>query len=131
MNEAVNLIQLSGFSSLFEVSVGINLVFSAWNTLRDNALNKFTCRTNNHQITLQAKLGDKYENSRCSVKFDTKVLGYKNRLEKLSKFAKWGGMFISSLLLFLLAYLGFYPDFSLTYSQCLIVCALSILPSVS
>ncbi|MGF1693987.1 hypothetical protein [Photobacterium kagoshimensis] len=130
MNDAVELIQLSGFSSLFEVAVGINLVFSAWDSLRDNALNKFNSRTENHQMTLQAKLGDKYDNSRCSVKFDTKVLGYKNKLETLSKFAKWGGMFISALLLLLLAYLGFYPNFSLTSYQCLMVSSISVLPSV-
>ncbi|WP_061011559.1 hypothetical protein [Photobacterium leiognathi] len=129
MNEAVDLIQLSGFSSLFEVAVGINLVFSAWNSLRDNALNKFNKRTDNHRITLQAKLGDKYDNSRCSVKFDTKVLRYKNNLENLSKCAKWGGMIISSLLLILLMYLGFDPNFSLTSSQCLIISLISVLPS--
>lgn len=130
MNEAVDLIQLSGFSSLFEVAVGINLVFSAWDSLRDNALNKFNSRTDNHRITLQAKLGDKYDNSRCSVKFDTKVLGYKTTLEKLSKCAKWGGMFISALLLILLTYLGFEPNFSLTFPQCLIISLISVLPSV-
>ncbi|WP_162270800.1 hypothetical protein [Photobacterium damselae] len=129
MEQSMTLIQLSGFSSLFEVAVGINLVFSVWNTLRENALNSFNIKSVSYQITLQAKLGDKFENSRCSVKFENKTSKYKRNLEFLSTLAKWGGLSISIFLLILLVFLGFNQNIMVSKSVCLYLSALSILPS--
>lgn len=130
MTVPVELIQLAGFSSLFEVAVGINLVFSTWDALRDNALNKLNIVTNDHKISLQAKIGDTYDTSRCSVKFESKVTYFKGKIKALSIFAKWVGLIISALLLTLLTYLGFNPDLTLEYTHCLLICIFSVLPSV-
>ncbi|MEZ8202001.1 hypothetical protein AB4622_22625 [Vibrio splendidus] len=104
---------LSAFASLFEVAIGINLVFSVWDTLRNQAVARFDVISKEMEQAISAVLGENYEGSRTATDFAVKQTRYINRLKGLSSFGKYSGLILTACLLALLAHLGFNPDFSL------------------
>ena len=123
------LVKLSGFSSIFEVAIGINLVFSVWNQLRDYALNAFNEKVNARKISLQARFGDVFLNTRTYQKLELKISSRQSNLSKLSKTAKWLGLAIAIFLIILLMYVGINQNFEVTGIMAVWLCALSLLPS--
>lgn len=113
-NSAPLIFLVSNFTSLFEVAVGLNLVFAVWDGLRNQAVEKFKQLAEELDKTLELRLGNKYKNSRCATKFAEKQNCYVTTLEKLSKRAKFVGLIITAFLLVLLAYIGYFPDTSVS-----------------
>ncbi|EGR0593520.1 hypothetical protein V9K20_003657 [Vibrio cholerae] len=109
------LYKLSSFSSLIEVAVGLNLVFSLWEELRHMAITRFGKISDELSTQLKAQLGEKYDNSRCATEFDIKRNRYSTRLNCFSNFAKWSGLFCTALMVFVLAFIGFYPEYQVTF----------------
>ncbi|CAJ1889520.1 hypothetical protein OPFLODJI_03674 [Aeromonas hydrophila] len=123
-------ILLTNFTSFIEVFIGINLVFSVWDTLRKNALNNFDKKSKNHRISLQAKLGASFESGRCATKFDEKISQHSSFLSKLSILSKWIGLFISISLSTSLIYLGFFPLLELETKYAVFFVLATALPSL-
>ncbi|ENM5880730.1 hypothetical protein [Vibrio metoecus] len=105
--------QLTQFASLFEVAVGINLVFSIWETLRNQAITRYDTISLEMEKAISAVLGEKYEDSRTATEFAEKKTKYLNRLKAISTIGKFSGLTLTVCLIGLLAYLGFTPNFSL------------------
>ncbi|MFM5637569.1 hypothetical protein ACET5Y_16150 [Aeromonas veronii] len=126
----VEHISLANFTSFIEVFIGINLVFSVWDTLRKNALYNFEKKSKNHRISLQAKLGSSFDSGRCATKFDDKILSHTNFLSRLSIISKWIGLSISTALSISLIYLGFFPDIEIETNHALFFVLISALPSI-
>jgi uncharacterized membrane protein SpoIIM required for sporulation len=129
MDSTIEVYKLTSFASLFEVAVAINLVFSTWSALRNKALLTFKDKASQFKVELKARIGDKYEGSRCSIKFEEKIMNYKVFLEKLSTVGNWTGLSVSLFLISLLLYLGFNPEFSLGFISTLSITLLSVLPT--
>lgn len=111
------VIMLSSFSSLIEVSVAINLVFSIWETLRLKAINRLNSKVEDFYEELSVILATPCSSeSRSSVSVEKKAQKYKKRLEKLANIAQATGLIISTILIICLIVLGF-KDISLTDTQ--------------
>ena len=112
---AVTLYKLADFSSLIEVAVGLNLVFSLWEELRHMAVSRFNRISNELSTQLKAQLGERFDNSRCASDFEMKQKRYSSRLNGFSTFAKWSGLFCTALMVLILVFIGFNPDYQVTY----------------
>lgn len=123
------LVKLSGFSSIFEVAIGINLVFSVWNQLRDYALNAFNEKVNARKVSLQARFGDVCLNTRTYQKLESKINSRQLNLSRLSKAAKWLGLIIAVFLIILLICIGINQGLEVTGVMAIWLCVLSLLPS--
>jgi ABC-type protease/lipase transport system fused ATPase/permease subunit len=118
MTEALSTAyKLAHFSSLLEVSVGINLVFSFWDTLRCLAVSKMQQISEDMSEKLSANLGDKYKDSRCQTQFDSKKNNQLKILETISSFAKWLGIISTIGIISLLIKVGLDPEFLITETQ--------------
>lgn len=100
---------LSDFSSLFEVAIGLNLVFAIWEGLRNRAIVRFKLVALELENDLQANLGEKYKTSRCATKFSEKQDSLIKELENLAFIAKWCGYVIAATLVATLIVIGFLP----------------------
>lgn len=109
------LYQLSNFASLFEVAIGLNLVFAIWEGLRNQAIVRFKNVALELENDLRANLGERYKASRCATKFSEKQDGFIKELEIIAMTAKWCGFAISSILILTLIYIGFYPDLEVSF----------------
>ncbi|HDY8132583.1 TPA: hypothetical protein RQL08_004411 [Vibrio vulnificus] len=112
---AVTLYNLANFSSLIEVAVGLNLVFSLWEELRHMAVSRFNRISTSLSTQLKAQLGERFENSRCASDFEAKHKRYSARLNSFSTFAKWSGLFCTALMVLTLVFIGFNPEYQVTY----------------
>ncbi|MEH8229706.1 hypothetical protein [Aeromonas veronii] len=124
------IIKLAQFSSFIEVFIGINLVFSIWETLRENASNKFKTKSEKHRVSLGAKLGKNFETGRCAAKFNQKIKEHSDRLQTLCSFSKWCGLVISCVLCLTLVVIGLNPEFEVEINAALIFIAITGLPSI-
>ncbi|EJG0483147.1 hypothetical protein AB8I23_004858 [Vibrio alginolyticus] len=116
MSETViTFYKLADFSSLIEVAVGLNLVFSLWEELRHMAVSRFNRISDELSTELKAQLGEKFENSRCASGFEAKRKRYALRLNRFSTFAKWSGLFCTAVMVLNLVFIGFNPDYQVTY----------------
>lgn len=115
------LYNLAHFSSLLEVSVGINLVFSFWESLRNLAISKLTVTSVMMYEKLAANLGDEFKDSRCSAQFEMKKNSHLNRLGYLSFLARWIGILSTVLMILLLINVGFNPNTQVNFLQILVI----------
>lgn len=122
---------LSSFSSLFEVAVGLNLVFSIWDGLRNQAVERFKKVADELNGSLELSLGTDYKNSRCAAKFSEKQNEQVNSLERLSWWAKVTGLSITALLITLLIFMGYMPETKLSFWPITILVGLSTVISPS
>jgi len=107
-----SFIAVSNFSSLFEVAIGLNLVFAVWEAIRNQALNKFRVIATDLENDLALNLGENYKESRCATKFLEKQDGFIDTLEALAVAGKWSGVTVSAILVGVLIYIGYYPETS-------------------
>lgn len=130
MTDSVQVLyKLAHFSSLIEVSVGINLVFSFWESLRNIAVIKFTELYNSIDSSLAASLGDSYRTSRSYTDFDKMAQYHLNNLRQLSMIAKWVGMFSTAFMLILLVTIGLNPDYTVNGNELLFIIAIAVIVS--
>ncbi|HGE8241355.1 hypothetical protein ACTG2S_01930 [Aeromonas sp. 82P] len=122
---------LSNFSSLFEVAVGLNLVFSMWDSLRNQAVERLKKISDELEKNLELNLGVNYKDSRCAQKFAEKKNEQLQRLEKLSQIAKIVGLLITSAIMLLLSCLGYLPEIAFSFWQIALAIVLSTLTSPS
>lgn len=100
---------LADFASLFEVAVGINLVFSVWDSLRNQAVAKFDVISQDLEKSMAATMGQSYSTSRVATEYSIKHTTYIKRMKLLSTIGKIIGLTATVGLVFLLIYLGFQP----------------------
>ncbi|WP_429030814.1 hypothetical protein [Aeromonas veronii] len=117
---------ISNFSSLFEVAIGLNLVFSLWESLRNTASSKFTKISDDLAVELKALLGDEFEDSRCSMNFETKKDKYLLKLQRFSDIAKWIGLASTVILISVLIQTGLEPEYKITEKQLYLLLLISI-----
>jgi|GEM_PF-3055005 len=119
--------ELSGFSSLFEVAVGINLASSLWDGLKNNAINSFDSRMNDYRIELTSAL-DGITPERMCAKLERRSDRHKRRLIKAAQFGQKVGLGTCALLMGLLAFIGYAPNFEVTFFYASLFVSLSCLP---
>ncbi|QYK07845.1 hypothetical protein [Shewanella mangrovisoli] len=128
-DSVIVLYKLAQFSSLIEVSVGINLVFSVWESIRNLAVIRLKDISDDIDKKLAAYLGPKYKNSRCSTDFQTKVDNHLGRLKTLSSVAKWTGLASTVIMVTILILIGFNPDFSVDLGSLLVIIFIAVFVS--
>ncbi|WP_064791309.1 hypothetical protein [Shewanella woodyi] len=109
--ETISLHSLSHFASLFEIAVGINLVFAFWNSLHNAAIKNFTCISEGLSTTLRGAIGDTYVDSRTSLDFEELKVSFLQNLKLLSAIAKWAGLISTISMISLLIFIGFNQDY--------------------
>ncbi|PKG63650.1 MULTISPECIES: hypothetical protein [Pseudoalteromonas] len=118
---------LSDFASLFEVAVGLNLVFAVWDGLRNQAVERFREISNDVDKALELNLGKDYRTGRCASKYSSLQSSYLSTLEGISKYAKVLGLLVTALLLGVLAYIGYSPLEKVTFIPITILVVISTL----
>ncbi|CAM3218546.1 hypothetical protein [Shewanella pealeana] len=102
------------FCSLFEVAVGINLLFSFWDALRNQAIRNFETICSDTGKKLQLSLGAAYLECRVSAKLDIKRLKYLGVINTLTKFGKYIGIFATCCLIGILICIGLAPELKIS-----------------
>ncbi|ELO1772487.1 hypothetical protein QXB69_000519 [Vibrio fluvialis] len=121
-------VALSGFSSLFEVAIGINLATSLWDSLRNNAVISFDRRVDTFKLRITASCGT--PPARMCAKIESKAQKHKHRLMTA---AKWGhriGLTTCIFLVSLLIWLGFENNAVVTILQASAFTFFSFMPIV-
>lgn len=107
---AVITYKLINFSSFIGVAVGLNLLFSFWESLRSMAISKFNKASDEMDDELKALLREDYDEARCVSELKGKLQFHLKNLNALKRFAKWIGVFITAILLCSLIWIGFEPE---------------------
>lgn len=109
------LYRLANFASLVEVSVGINLVFSFWDTLRNSAIIRFNEISKNNSKKMAAALGVNYSTSRFASDFDELVNGCLDTLSVIAFVGKWVGLLATCIMVILLMQIGLNPNYEISF----------------
>ncbi|MER0302206.1 hypothetical protein [Vibrio vulnificus] len=125
------LLLLKEFAPVLSIAVGVNLVSSFWDAMRNKAVNRFDTQMELLHGELSHIFDTKCENLNTYQSIANKASGFKDNLIKLSRVSTIVGICVVVTLLGALALMGYDPHFKISSSIAHVLMFISFAPTAT